>query len=67
MRLGSGVAVAVVWAGSCGSEWSPSLGTFICLRCSSKKKKKMKFRDRLVWKSVFQREMNYLNILIIID
>ena len=38
MRLGSGVVVAVVQAGSCGSDSAPSLGT--SCGCSPKKKKK---------------------------
>ena len=42
MRLRSGIAVAVVEAGSCSSNSTPSLGTFICYRCSTKKKKKKK-------------------------
>ena len=33
------VAVAVVQAGSCSSDLTPSLGTSICHRCSSKKQK----------------------------
>ena len=32
--LGSCVAVAVVQAGGCGSDGTPSLGTSICRRCS---------------------------------
>ena len=54
MRLGSCVAVAmaVAKAGSCSSNWTPSLGTSICHRCShkkwnfKKKKKKKKKRER---------------------
>ena len=38
MRLGSGVAVAVVSAGSCNSDSTPSLGASICRRCRGKKK-----------------------------
>ena len=34
------VAVAVAVAGSCSSNLTPSLGTFICCRCAPKKKKK---------------------------
>ena len=37
--LGSCVAVAVVQASSCTSDSTPSLGTFICCRCSPKKQK----------------------------
>ena len=36
---GSGVAVAVVQAGSCSSDSTPSLGTSICLGCGPKKQK----------------------------
>ena len=36
MQLGSGVAVAVVYAGSYSSDSTPSLGTSICHRCSPK-------------------------------
>ena len=37
-KLGSGIAVAVVLAGSCSSDMTPSLGT-ICHECSPKKTK----------------------------
>ena len=40
MRLGSGVAVAVVYAGGYISDSTPSLGASICSRCSPKKKNK---------------------------
>jgi len=40
MRLGSSVAVAVVQAGSCSSDSTPSLGTSICCGCGPEKKKK---------------------------
>ena len=40
MWLGSGVAVAVVQAGSCRSNSTPNLGTAICLGCSLKRKRK---------------------------
>uniref|UniRef100_A0A8D0WRM8 FAM13A-like domain-containing protein n=1 Tax=Sus scrofa TaxID=9823 RepID=A0A8D0WRM8_PIG len=40
IRLGSGVAVAVVEAGSCSSNSAPSLGTSIYSGCGPKKKKK---------------------------
>ena len=39
-QLGSHIAVAVAVAGSCGSNWTPSLGTSICCRCGPKKRKK---------------------------
>ena len=40
-RLGSRMAVAVVWAGGYSSYLTPSLGTSIYCRCSPKKKKKI--------------------------
>ena len=42
MWLRSGVALAVAGtvAGSCSSNSIPSLGTFICCKCSPKKTKK---------------------------
>ena len=40
--LGSGIAVAVVQAGSCGSDWTPSQGTSMCHRCDPKKTKQNK-------------------------
>ena len=39
-RLGSGVAVAVLWAGSCSSDSTPSLGTSVCHRGGPKKRKR---------------------------
>ena len=42
MRPRSGVAVAVVQAGSCNCDQSPSLGTSICHRCGPKKAKQKK-------------------------
>ena len=46
MRLRSCVAVAVVQAGSCSSNLTPSLGTSICLMCGPKKKKINPHRHR---------------------
>ena len=40
MWLGSCIAVAVVEAGSCNSNSTPSLGTSICHRCGHKRRKK---------------------------
>ena len=40
MRLGSGVAVAVVQAGSCSSVLTPSLGTSTCTGADLKRKEK---------------------------
>ena len=49
-RLRSGVAVAVVLAGNCSSNLTPSLGTSICLGCGPKKQKKKKSsEDKLSW------------------
>ena len=42
MCLGSGVAVAVLEASSCSSDSTPSLGTYICHRYGSKKKRREK-------------------------
>jgi len=39
-RLGSGIAMAVEWAGSWSSNLTASLGTSMCCRCGPKKKKK---------------------------
>ena len=52
--LGSGVAVAVVYAGSCSSDLTPSLGTSMCRECGPKKtnqstnknKRKQKKKDQ---------------------
>ena len=41
-QLGSFITVAMVWAHRCSSNSTPSLGTSICLRCSTKKTKKKK-------------------------
>ena len=40
MWLGSHVVMAVVLAGSCSCNWTPSLGNSIYLRCGPKKWKK---------------------------
>uniref|UniRef100_A0A8C3WX78 Uncharacterized protein n=1 Tax=Catagonus wagneri TaxID=51154 RepID=A0A8C3WX78_9CETA len=45
MRLGSGVAVAVVQAGSCSSDSTPSQGTSICCGYNPKNTKKKKKKD----------------------
>ena len=37
MLLRSGIAVAMVETSSCSSDWTPSLGTSICLICGPKK------------------------------
>ena len=47
MQLGSGIAVAVVWAGSYSSDLTPSLGTSICRECGPKKTKKKKKKGHI--------------------
>ena len=37
MPLGSLIVVSVAQAGSCSSDWTPSLGTSMCSRCGPKK------------------------------
>ena len=49
-RLGSGIAAAVVQAGSCSSDLTPSLGTSICRGCGPKKTKKKVSTSLLVVK-----------------
>ena len=46
MQLGSGIAVAVAWVGSCSSDLTLSLGTSICCQCSPKKKTKDKKKKK---------------------
>ena len=73
MWLGSGIAVAVVWANSCSSNSTPSLGTSICHRCGPRKKKikkikigNMSFSKRMVklwiihstWMQPFKKKKN---------
>ena len=47
MWLGSCIAVPVVWAGSCSSNWIPSLRISICHRCGPKKQKTNKKKCQL--------------------
>ena len=54
-RLGSGVAVAVVEAGSCSSDSAPSLGTSIC--CGSGPKEQNKQTKNQKIKFTFQRAL----------
>ena len=49
MQLWSSVAVAVVEAGSYGSDSTPSLGTSICHRCGPKEQKKKKKKKKNLW------------------
>ena len=60
VRLGSGVAVAGVWASSCSSNSPPSLGTSICCRCGPKEKKTLEF---LLWYSELIRGLGWIPIL----
>ena len=48
MRLGSGVAVALAWAGGYSSGWTPSLGTSMCRGCSPKKDRRQKKKVRQI-------------------
>ena len=50
MWLGSGVAMAVVQAGSCSSDSTPSLEVSICRRCGPEKTrdKKKKKKKRII-------------------
>ena len=57
MWLGPDVAVAVVWAGSYGSDWIPSLGTSICRGCLPKKTKKI-LKTIIIIKKKKQTHMN---------
>ena len=52
MQLGSGIAVAVVRAGSYSSVLTPSLGTFIHHGCTPEKKKKKKKNRKLLNKAI---------------
>ena len=49
-RCGLDMALLWLWAGSCSSSLTPSLGVSVCLGCSPKetKKKKKKKKDYLL-------------------
>ena len=49
-QLGARVAVAVLWASSCSSDSTPSLGTSLCLGCSPKGKKKLQSHVWIWWR-----------------
>ena len=51
MWLVSAVAVAVVWANSCSSDWTLSLGTSTCYGPKKAKKKKKKKKDEIIFLS----------------
>ena len=44
--LGSCVTMAVVWAGGCSSDLTPSLGSSICHRCGPKNQTKTKQKNQ---------------------
>ena len=58
MGLGSGVSVAV--AGSCSSDSTPSLGSFICHGCSPKKTKKKRKEKKKKEKKIRKFEFVWL-------
>ena len=52
-QLGYGIAVAVVSGDSCCSDLTPSLGTYICLRCGPQKQnKKKKEKKKKIFRSL---------------
>ena len=52
------VAVAVVWACSCSSDWTPSVGTSICPGCGPKKQNKQTKQKTMLG---FELELNYMH------
>ena len=46
MRFRSGIAVALVWAGSYSSDWTPSRRTSMCYGCGPKKTKDQKKKKK---------------------
>ena len=46
MQLRSSIPVAVAYAGSCSSDWTPSLGTSICWDYSPKRQKDQKETEK---------------------
>ena len=59
MRLGSCIAMAVVWAGSCSSYSPSSLGTSICHGCGLKKvRKKERKKERKEEKEIKQNQLS---------
>ena len=50
MQLRSHVVMAVVEAGSCSSDSTPSQGTSMCHRCSPKKVRWGREKERLIWR-----------------
>ena len=63
MPLGSGVAVAVVEAGSCSFDLTPNLGTSIC-RGGGPKKAKKKKKKKGGNNVSFKFDLEFSNVLI---
>ena len=57
MRLRCHIAMAVVPAGSCSSDSTPSLGTSICSRCGPKKQIHEWINLSVLAPAIYQREM----------
>ena len=57
-RLGSCVAVAVVQAGSCSSDWTPSLGTSTCHGSGPRKGRKTKKKVHLLEMETVQLDLS---------
>ena len=66
MWLGSGVAVAVVWAGRCSSNSAPGLGTSTCVRSGPKKTKKERKKEKELCQNVAQRGKSTLLIKVLL-
>ena len=49
MQLRSSTTVALAWANSYSSDWTPSLGTSICRGCGTKKTKRQKKKKNSSW------------------
>jgi len=57
LRSGMAVAVPVVWAGSCRSNWTPSLGNSICCGSDPRKDQKKKKKRNISFQiKVLQKE-----------
>ena len=58
MQLRSHIGVAVVQAGSCSSNQTPSLGTSICCRCGHKMGKKVQGKSGFYHSYFLKKELN---------
>ena len=58
--LRSGIAVALVQASSCSSNWIPSLGTSICCKCGPKRQKDKKTANTQRKQPLCQAQLNIL-------